>query len=90
MNLGFSKCRLSIAVSKNVDFPDISWLQGKRIATSYPNSLKDFLTENNIEAEIHEISGSVEVAPNIGLADAICDLVSTGSTLFKNGFERSV
>ncbi len=88
LNLGFSKCRLSIAVSKNVDFPDISWLQGKRIATSYPNSLKDFLTENNIEAEIHEISGSVEVAPNIGLADAICDLVSTGSTLFKNGLKE--
>ena len=79
---------MSIAVSKNVDFPDISWLQGKRIATSYPNSLKDFLTENNIEAEIHEISGSVEVAPNIGLADAICDLVSTGSTLFKNGLKE--
>lgn len=88
LELGFSKCRLAIAVPKAVDFPDISWLQGKKIATSYPNSLKDFLTENNIEAEIHEISGSVEIAPNIGLADAICDLVSTGSTLFKNGLKE--
>lgn len=88
LELGFSKCRLAIAVPKAVDFPDIFWLQGKKIATSYPNSLKDFLTENNIEAEIHEISGSVEIAPNIGLADAICDLVSTGSTLFKNGLKE--
>lgn len=88
LNLGFSKCRLSIAVPKSVDFQDISYLQGKRIATSYPNSLKDFLVANNIEAEIHEISGSVEIAPNIGLADAICDLVSTGSTLFKNGLKE--
>lgn len=88
LELGFSKCRLAIAVPKAVDFPDISWLQGKKMATSYPNSLKDFLTENNIEAEIHEISGSVEIAPNIGLADAICDLVSTGSTLFKNGLKE--
>jgi len=83
LDLGFSRCRLSIAVPKNVDFQDISYLQGKKIATSYPNSLKDFLTENDIEAEIHEISGSVEIAPNIGLADAICDLVSSGSTLLK-------
>lgn len=88
LDLGFSKCRLSIAVPKAVEFEDIRWLQGKRIATSYPNSLKDFLAENNIEAEIHEISGSVEIAPNIGLADAICDLVSTGSTLFKNGLKE--
>lgn len=88
LDLGFSKCRLSIAVPKAVDFQDISWLKGKKIATSYPNSLKDFLTENSIEAEIHEISGSVEIAPNIGLADAICDLVSTGSTLFKNGLKE--
>ena len=88
LDLGFSRCRLSIAVPKNVDFQDISYLQGKKIATSYPNSLKDFLTENDIEAEIHEISGSVEIAPNIGLADAICDLVSSGSTLFKNGLKE--
>lgn len=88
LDLGFSKCRLSIAVPKSVDFKDLSYLQGKKIATSYPNSLKDFLTENNIEAEVHEISGSVEIAPNIGLADAICDLVSSGSTLFKNGLKE--
>lgn len=88
LNLGFSKCRLSIAVPKAIEFGGISWLQGKKIATSYPNSLKDFLTENNIQAEVHEISGSVEIAPNIGLADAICDLVSTGSTLFKNGLKE--
>lgn len=86
--LGFSKCRLSIAVPKGTDYPNINWLNGKRIATSYPNSLQAFLAENNIDAEIHEISGSVEIAPNIGLADAICDLVSSGSTLFKNGLEE--
>ena len=88
LDLGFSKCRLSIAVPKSADFQDISWLQGKRIATSYPNSLRKFLAANKLEAEIHEISGSVEIAPNIGLADAICDLVSTGSTLFKNGLKE--
>ena len=87
-DIAIIRCRLSIAVPKNVDFQDISYLQGKKIATSYPNSLKDFLTENDIEAEIHEISGSVEIAPNIGLADAICDLVSSGSTLFKNGLKE--
>lgn len=86
--LGFSKCRLSIAVPKHVSYSGPSWLQGKRIATSYPNSLRHFLQEQNITAEIHEISGSVEIAPNIGLADAICDLVSSGSTLFKNGLEE--
>ena len=86
--LGFSKCRLSIAVPKNTDYTDKSYLQGKRIATSYPNTLKAFLDENNIQAEIHKISGSVEIAPNIGLAEAICDLVSTGSTLLKNGLEE--
>ncbi|MDR1756824.1 MAG: ATP phosphoribosyltransferase [Culturomica sp.] len=85
LDLGFSRCRLSIAVPKSTDFTGLSWLQGKRIATSYPNSLKDFLAENGLEAEIHEISGSVEIAPNMGLADAVCDLVSSGSTLFKNG-----
>lgn len=86
--LGFSKCRLSIAVPKGVSYQDVNFLEGKRIATSYPNSLKLFLAEHQITAEIHEISGSVEIAPNIGLADAICDLVSTGSTLFKNGLEE--
>lgn len=86
--LGFSKCRLSIAVPKGVAYSGHSYLNGKRIATSYPNSLRQFLQERQIEAEIHEISGSVEIAPNIGLADAICDLVSSGSTLFKNGLEE--
>lgn len=88
LDLGFSRCRLSIAVPKAVEFKDLSYLQGKKIATSYPNTLKDFLTENAIEAEIHEISGSVEIAPNIGLSDAICDVVSTGSTLVKNGLKE--
>ena len=86
--LGFSKCRLSIAVPKGTNYTGINWLNGKRIATSYRNSLKQFLDQNNIKADIHEISGSVEIAPNIGLADAICDLVSSGSTLFKNGLEE--
>ncbi len=86
--LGFSKCRLSIAVPRGVDYNGLQWLDGKRIATSYPNSLNAYLQENGLEAEIHEISGSVEIAPNIGLADAICDLVSTGSTLFKNNLEE--
>ena len=85
IDLGFSKCRLCIAIPKDVEFTGLEWLQGKRIATSYPVSLQQFLDANNIKAEIHIISGSVEIAPNIGLADAICDLVSTGSTLFKNG-----
>lgn len=86
--LGFSKCRLSIAVPKNVEYSGLAYLNGKRIATSYPNSLRQFLKANNLNAEIHEISGSVEIAPNIGLADAICDLVSSGSTLFKNGLDE--
>ncbi len=86
--LGFSKCRLSIAVPKNTAYQGPASLQGKKIATSYPNSLRAWLKENHIQADIHEISGSVEIAPNIGLAEAICDLVSTGSTLFKNGLEE--
>ena len=86
--LGFSRCRLSIAVPKNTPYSGPRSLHGKRIATSYPNSLRHFLAEHQLEAEIHEISGSVEIAPNIGLADAICDLVSSGSTLFKNGLEE--
>jgi ATP phosphoribosyltransferase len=84
MPLGFSKCRLSIAVSKGVTYSGSNWLEGKKIATSYPNSLMNYLDKIKVKAEIHEISGSVEIAPNIGLADAICDLVSSGSTLFKN------
>jgi len=84
LKLGFSRCHLALAVPRAVDYPGLSWWQGKKIATSYPNSLRKFLKKNNIEAQIHEISGSVEIAPNIGLADGICDLVSTGSTLFQN------
>ena len=86
--LGFSKCRVSIAFPKEVEFKSISDLNGKRIATSYPNTVKTFLKENNINAEIHIINGSVEIAPNIGLADAICDIVSSGSTLFKNNLKE--
>jgi ATP phosphoribosyltransferase len=86
--LGFAKCRLSVAVPKGTVYPGVEWLNGKRIATSYPNTLQSFLTKNNIQAEIHEIAGSVEIAPNIGLADAICDLVSSGNTLFMNGLEE--
>ncbi len=82
--LGFSKCRLSLAIPKEVEYPGISWFNGKVIATSYPEILKDFMTENNIEADIHVITGSVEIAPNIGLSDAIFDIVSSGSTLVTN------
>jgi ATP phosphoribosyltransferase len=88
MPLGFSKCRLSIALPKNETYEGLDHLNGKRIATSYPNSLQQFLDEHRIKADLHVISGSVEIAPNIGLADAICDLVSSGSTLFKNGLEE--
>ncbi|NNF82399.1 MAG: ATP phosphoribosyltransferase, partial [Flavobacteriaceae bacterium] len=82
--LGFSKCRVSVAVPKNSGITSIEELQGKRIATSYPNTVNTFLEKNGIEASLHLINGSVEIAPNIGLADAICDIVSSGSTLFKN------
>jgi ATP phosphoribosyltransferase len=85
--LGFGKCRLSIAVNKSDHF-DKSFLSGKKIATSYPVLLQQYLDKNNIKAEIHEISGSVEIAPGIGLADAICDLVSSGSTLLTNGLKE--
>lgn len=87
--LGFSKCRLSLAIPKDVSDNSLTYFEGKKIATSYPNTLKSFLTNNNINAEIHTISGSVEIAPNIGLADGICDLVSSGSTLFKNGLKET-
>lgn len=86
--LGFGKCRLSIAVSRNEPY-DRQALAGKRIATSYPVILQDYLNKNNIAAEIHEISGSVEIAPGIGLAEAICDLVSSGSTLLTNGLREA-
>ena len=86
--LGFGKCRLSIAVQKNELFSRES-LNGKRIATSYPVILQEYLDNHKINAEIHEISGSVEIAPGIGLADAICDLVSSGSTLLMNGLKEA-
>lgn len=86
--LGFGKCRLALAVPKAFDFQSIKDFDGKRIATSYPNILREFFSEKNIETEIHTISGSVEIAPGIGLADAVCDLVSSGSTLFTNGLKE--
>ncbi|MDG1383903.1 MAG: ATP phosphoribosyltransferase [Flavobacteriaceae bacterium] len=82
--LGFSKCRVSIAVPKSMDYQSLKDLNGKQIATSYPNTVNAFLEQNNITANIHVINGSVEIAPNIGLAEAIVDIVSTGGTLFKN------
>jgi ATP phosphoribosyltransferase len=87
--LGFATCRLSIAVRKGEEYKNASYLSGKRIATSYPIILQKFLDKNKITAEIHEISGSVEIAPGIGLADAICDIVSSGSTLFMNGLQEA-
>ncbi len=86
--LGFSKCRVSLAIPKSLKYKGISDFEGKRIATSYPNTVNAFLTENGIKADLHSISGSVEIAPNIGLADAICDIVSSGSTLFKNNLKE--
>ncbi len=86
--LGFARCRLSIAVPKQMDYTDRQQLNGLRIATSYPNILRKFLQQHNIEATIHEISGSVEVAPGIGMSDAIFDIVSTGSTLISNGLKE--
>lgn len=86
--LGFSNCRLSIGVAKTFDYKTTSDLNGLRIATSYPNILSDFLFENKIKATIHEISGSVEIAPSIGLSDAVCDIVSSGSTLISNGLKE--
>ena len=86
--LGFGKCRLSLAVPRGFSYERTADLNGKRIATSYPRILSKFLKNQNIEAEIHTISGSVEIAPGIGLAEAICDLVSSGSTLFTNGLRE--
>lgn len=86
--LGFSKCKVSLAIPKNENYNGPGFFNGKKLATSYPNTLQNFLNKNNLSAEIHEISGSVEIAPNIGLADGICDIVSTGSTLFKNGLKE--
>ena len=82
--LGFSKCRLSLAIPRDVDYKGVQWFEGKKIATSYPAILKDYLAKNNINADIHFIAGSVEIAPGIGLSDAIFDIVSSGSTLISN------
>lgn len=86
--LGFSKCKVSIAVPKAVEYSSINDLEGKRIATSYPNTVNRFLDDKGVKAELHVINGSVEIAPNIGLADAIVDIVSSGSTLFKNNLKE--
>ena len=82
--LGFSKCRLSLAIPKDVDYPGLSWFEGRKIATSYPGILKTFMDKNGIKTDIHVITGSVEIAPGISLADAIFDIVSSGSTLVSN------
>ena len=86
--LGFSKCRLSLAIPREDEYTGIDFFEGKSIATSYTHILKNFLNDKNINASIHEISGSVEIAPNIGLTDAIFDIVSSGSTLFQNGLKE--
>jgi ATP phosphoribosyltransferase len=86
--MGFAKCRLSLAVPKTENYDTLSYFQNKKIATSYPFILKSFLNKNNISAEIHQISGSVEISPSIGLADAIFDIVSSGSTLISNGLKE--
>lgn len=86
--LGFSSCRVCIAVPKSDTYKSIKDLEGKRIATSYPNTVNMYLKENGVNANLHIINGSVEIAPNIGLADAICDIVSSGSTLFKNNLKE--
>lgn len=86
--LGFSKCRLSLAIPKDIDYPGRTWFNGKKIATSYPVILEKFLADNHIQAEIHVITGSVEISPGIGLADAIFDIVSSGSTLVSNNLRE--
>lgn len=86
--LGYGNCRLALAVPRTLEYRSIADLDGKRIATSYPRILTEFLERNAVSAEIHNISGSVEIAPSIGLADAVCDLVSSGNTLFTNGLQE--
>ncbi|MDE6410082.1 MAG: ATP phosphoribosyltransferase [Muribaculaceae bacterium] len=88
MKLGFGTCRLSLAVPKGADYPGVKWFEGKRVATSYPVILRNFFAENNIQAFVHEIAGSVEVAPAVGMADAIFDIVSSGGTLIQNGLKE--
>lgn len=86
--LGFSKCRLSIAIPKEINYPGVEWLEGKKIATSYPNILRQYLNAHNANSEIHVITGSVEISPGIGLADGIFDIVSSGSTLVSNNLRE--
>ncbi len=86
--LGFSKCKVSLAIPKDADYSSVKDFEGKRIATSYPNTVNMYLDKNGVNADLHIINGSVEIAPNIGLADAICDIVSSGSTLFKNNLKE--
>ena len=86
--LGFSKCRLSLAIPKDIDYQGVTWFNGKKIATSYPNILRKYLDKHGIEAEIHVITGSVEISPGIGLADGIFDIVSSGSTLVSNNLRE--
>ncbi len=86
--LGFSKCKVSLAVPKSITYNSVKDFEGKRIATSYPNTVRNYLQEKGVKADLHIINGSVEIAPNIGLADAICDIVSSGSTLFKNNLKE--
>lgn len=86
--LGFSKCKVSLAVPKSVKYDSVKDLEAKRIATSYPNTVRNYLKKKGVVADLHIINGSVEIAPNIGLADAICDIVSSGSTLFKNNLKE--
>lgn len=86
--LGFSKCRLSLAIPKGIDYPGVAWFEGKKIATSYPGILRSYLEEKGVHAEIHVITGSVEISPGIGLADAIFDIVSSGSTLVSNNLRE--
>ncbi|MGJ8732495.1 ATP phosphoribosyltransferase [Cellulophaga fucicola] len=86
--LGFSKCKVSLAVPKSFKYTSVQDFQGKRIATSYPNTVKNYLATKGVTADLHIINGSVEIAPNIGLADGICDIVSSGSTLFKNNLKE--
>ncbi len=86
--LGFSKCRLSLAIPKAIDYPGVEWFEGKKIATSYPNILRDFLASKGVTADIHVINGSVEISPGIGLADGIFDIVSSGSTLVSNNLRE--
>lgn len=86
--LGFSKCKVSLAIPKNEKYSDINYFSNKRIATSYPNTINQYLSKKKVKANLHIINGSVEIAPNIGLADGICDIVSSGSTLFKNNLKE--